>query len=422
MFYSSESAREVPAARASAKGGGADVGVLQRKLLLLVSASLFACSGQKDTVLMPDTIAGGGAGMAAGAPASAAGSGGAGASGASGGGGRGPAAGGGVAGMTTTTAGMSAAGSGGAGTGGAGAGAGAGAAGESGAAGNAGESGASGAAGGGGAAGASGGGAADPACDFNGIWIGKQVTVSEALSLPQSSNNWYYLEFKQAGTAVEVSKHFDCGIEVSGSATVSLSRKTVEGLIPHNQQVGRKATLVKEGNNCTFSATRFWSIRGADEARFLPNATRDSDMSVKQVAMANPLPTASNTDGAVDTEGDGKLGVAFQVSGIITGTRNSVQRDWTRWFTEPGFEIPASTDWATDLEIRADFDNEESILDPTSGLLVSGSSPKAGAKHILRLHFLGRDASDPRVAAIVKPNDVDTCFAIQDALPAEALE
>jgi hypothetical protein len=398
------------------------VGVTQRVVLLLVSAVSFACQSPTDTVLKPDTAANGGAGAgSAGTPTTAAGSGGrmdsagspgvAGRSAGAGAGAGGAAAAGGMI--------APAGGSGGAGTSGS-SGGGA-VAGSSGAA-AAGTSGAGDA----GSSGTAGGGepdpVTDPACDFSGIWIGKQVTVSEALGLPQSSNNWYYLEFKQSGTALEVSKHFDCGIEVSGSATVTLSRKTVEGLIPHNVQTGRKATLVKEGDKCKLEVARFWSIRGGDEARFLPNATRDSADSVDKVATDKPLPTAQNTDGAVDTEQDGKLGVAFQVSGIITGTRNVVQRDWTRWFTEPGFEITASPDWASDLAVRADFDNEESILDPTSGLLVSGSAPRAGAKHVLRLRFLGRTSTDPRVTAIVKATDVDTCFAIQDALPAEALE
>ena len=265
-------------------------------------------------------------------------------------------------------------------------------------------------------------GAADPDCDFNGIWIAKQMTVSEALSLPQTSNNWYYLELKQTGTAVEVTKHFDCGIEVQGSATVTTSRATIVGSLPHNIQTGRKITVMKQGASCSLDAARFWSIRGADETRFLPNETRDSADSVSQVSKTKPLPTTGMPDGAVDIEDDGKPGIAFQLTGVISGTRNSVQRDWSRWFTEPGYEIAASTNWTSDLKIRADFDNEESVLDPTSGLLVSTSAPKAGAKHAIELRFLGRDASDPRVSAVVKGSDIDTCYAIQDALPAGTLE
>jgi hypothetical protein len=264
--------------------------------------------------------------------------------------------------------------------------------------------------------------ARDPDCDFTGIWIADQITVSEALSRPQSSNQWMYLEFKQSGTALEVTKHFDCGIEVRGTATVTMSRATTQALIAHNVQIGRKATLKRNAAHCELAVDRFWSVRGADEARFLPNATRDSSDSVETVDMLKPLPTVVNTDGAVDTENDGRLGVAYQVAGSISGTRNTVQRYWTRWHTDTDYEIPASDNWTSDLVIRTEFDNEESVLSPKSGLLLSSSKPKSDAKHVLKLRFLGRDSSDPRVAAIVKATDLDTCYAIQDALPAEKLE
>jgi hypothetical protein len=264
--------------------------------------------------------------------------------------------------------------------------------------------------------------AQDPDCDLTGIWIANQITVSQALSLPQSSNQWMYLEFKQSGNNVEVTKHFDCGIEVRGSVTVTMSRATTLALIAHNVQNGRKATLIKDGANCELAVDRFWSVRGADEARFLPNATRDSNDSIEAIDVLKPLPTVINTDGAEDTENDGRLGVAYQVAGSISGVRNTVQRYWTRWHSDADYEIPASDDWTSDLVIRTEFDNEERVLSPKSGLLLSDSMPKSDAKHVLKLRFLGRDSSDARVAAIVKNTDIDTCYAIQDAMPAEKLE
>jgi hypothetical protein len=98
-----------------------------------------------------------------------------------------------------------------------------------------------------------------------------------------------------------------------------------------------------------------------------------------------------------------------------------VQRDWTRWFTEPGYEIVASSDWQDDLTIRADFDNEEVVMHTTSSLLSTLSTPVA-TKHVLRLRFLGRSRDDARAQAVIMANDVDTCYAIQDALPATTLE
>ena len=264
--------------------------------------------------------------------------------------------------------------------------------------------------------------AEDPGCDLTGIWMADQITVSQALGRAQSSNQWMYLEFKQSGTAVEVTKHFDCGIEVHGSAIVTTSRATTQALIGHNVQNGRKGTLVRDGDNCELAVDRFWSVRGADESRFLPNPSRDSNDSLRTVDKRSPLPTTRNTDGAVDTENDGQLGVAYQVAGNLWGTRNTVQRYWTRWHTDADHQIPASDDWTDELVVRTEFDYEESVLSPKSGLLISNSSPKSSAKHVVKLRFLGRDASDTRAAAIAKDTDIETCYAIQDAMPALELE
>lgn len=262
-------------------------------------------------------------------------------------------------------------------------------------------------------------GATDSDCDLNGIWMAKQITISEALSLPQSSNNWYFLELRHTGDVVEVVRHFDCGIEVRGSLNVVVSRATLASLIPLNVQTGRRGTMTKQEATCGFSMSRFWSIRGADEQLFLPSDGRASAQSSDEVAAAKPLPSANQPAGAIDTEGDGIPGVAFEVSGL--GIRNSVQRDWTEWFTEPGFEITPSSDWAQDLLVRADFDNEENVIDP-DGVLATASTPLTAAKHVLKMRFLGRDASDPRALEIIKNDEVETCYAVQDAMPAEQLE
>ena len=264
-------------------------------------------------------------------------------------------------------------------------------------------------------------GAQDPDCDLTGIWIARQITVNEAIGVQAFSNNWYYLEYKQSGIAVEVTKHFDCGIEIVGAVTVVLPRAAVEAQLTRNQQAGRKLSMSKEGASCRLESKRFWSIRGAEELPYLPDGVRDSEANIRDLATSLPLPTKENMAGAIDPDGDGKPGLAFEISGLLSGTRNSVQRDWTRWFTEPGYEFPTGMDWTEDVLIRADFDNEESVLDPTQGLLTSGSTPSREAKHAITFRFLGRDATDPRAQALIKDNQVDTCYAIQDALPAQEL-
>jgi len=264
-----------------------------------------------------------------------------------------------------------------------------------------------------------GGTPSDPDCDMNGIWIGNQVTRSQALGQGQFSNNWYYLELSQEGDDVTVTKHFDCGIEVRGSVTVIVSRASADALRSHNIQTGRKGTLKKDGTKCTFKMDRFWSIRGGDEAKFAPNP-RNSTQSISEVAASNPIPTKDKPTGAEDWENDGKLGSAWQISGALQGTRNSVQRDWTEWFSETGYEITAATDFKTDLVVRANFDAEEQIFDATSPLLNQLSTTDASAKHTLTLRFLGRDKNDARVKALVKSDDFETCKAVQAALPVQS--
>lgn len=263
--------------------------------------------------------------------------------------------------------------------------------------------------------------ATDPDCDFTGVWMARQQTVSEALGLGQTSNNWYFIEFSQSGTALTVVDSMDCGIEIRGSATVTISRATLEAALQYNRQVGRKGTLEKVDGKCALDVARFWSIRGAEEAGFVPNEARDSTDSIADVAKAKPLPTESMPDGAIDTEGDGELGIAFQASGVLEGVRNSVQRDWTRWFTEPGYEITPAVAWPEDVVVRADFDNEEVVLAASNSLLRTGSTPRA-TKHIITLRFLGRSRDEARAQAIIAADDVATCYAVQDALPAGQLE
>jgi hypothetical protein len=201
---------------------------------------------------------------------------------------------------------------------------------------------------------------------------------------------------------------------------VTLSRETLTAALRANPQDGRKGTVKRAGGTCELDVERFWSVRGA-EVRFLPSSGRAASESITEVAKMQPLPTQASTAGAIDLEGDGQLGIAFQASGILSGTRNSVQRDWTRWFTAPGYEIVPSADWRDDLTIRADFDNEEMVMHVTSPLLSTLSTPVM-TSHVIRLRFLGRSREDARAQAVMKADDVDTCYAVQDALPATTLE
>jgi hypothetical protein len=407
--------------------GGATVDEVQHKVQwVLLGIALAGCMGPHDTVLMADSPATTMSASEGGAGAKSASSGGAGsgtsetmAPGSSASGGSDTPSGGSTGSGTTMH--MSAGGSVAtmhAGAGGVG--------GTGGATGAAGEEPSSMNAGAGGMAGEGGKtpseGATDADCDFTGVWMAQQLTVSQAIMINATSNNWYFLEFKQIGSDVVVSNEFDCGIDVESAVKVTITRATLEGELPHNRQNGRKATLKKVDGKCVFDSERFWSVRGAVEDSFVPPDGRASMMSIPDIAKARPLPTMGKSAGAIDTENDGKPGIAFQAAGIVSGTRNSVQRDWTRWFTDTGYEITPAMEWSAPLKLRADFDNEENVLDDGGNSLLSSGSTPTNAKHELRLRFLGRDRSDSRAMAIIKQADVDTCYAIQDAMPPEQLQ
>ena len=264
-------------------------------------------------------------------------------------------------------------------------------------------------------------------CNMSGIWVGRQVVQALALNLPQHANSWYYFEINQPAGGVDwtVTKHFDCGQEIRGTVLVVLPPETLKVHLVHNQQTGRKGKMGKNAaGQCEFSAERFWQLWGAPD-RFLP--PRDTVEEMSSVAMRIPLPTRTAPDGAEDWDNDGKLGVAYQATGLVSGTRNSVQRSWVQWFSNAQHTVTPATNW-NEITVRADFDGQESTFDPESGPLATSSvsDRRPEAPNRVTLRFLGKTASDPRVTALIRGTDpqadiaaaVQTCQAIQQELPA----
>jgi len=223
--------------------------------------------------------------------------------------------------------------------------------------------------------------ASSPECDLNGYWAGRLTTLSNALGSDQVANNWYWMQIAQHGDSVEVIDHYDCGVEVQGltvSAHVELPRATMEKIAARNRQVGRKGTLKRDGDSCELSMERFWSVRGADPDTYLPDG-RASTMTLEQAQAANALPSEDNSSGAEDWNGSdyAGLGLGWVISGIVNGTRWSVQRDWNEWFSSSEHPVAAG-DTDTQLSAGVRFTNEESVISidpPTSGLLKTAGEP-----------------------------------------------
>jgi hypothetical protein len=90
---------------------------------------------------------------------------------------------------------------------------------------------------------------------------------------------------------------------------------------------------------------------------------------------------------------------------------------WYNW--RASVVVPRWTDscGVHDTSLRARFDSEEQVIAPSSGLITQLSAADVNAEHLLTLKFLGRDASDSRAQGVIKSSKIDTCFAIQAAIP-----
>jgi hypothetical protein len=253
-----------------------------------------------------------------------------------------------------------------------------------------------------------------PLCDLSGVWVARQNTESLALGQPQIANTWYYFELKQTGELLQVVRHFDCGIEVRGTVRVMLAPATTRALIAHNLQAGRKGKVSAEtGGTCSLSIEPFWSVRSVSEQAYLPTP-RSSRSTLAEVQAALPLPLASTPERTEDWDADMKPGITWFVNGIVNGERNTVQRDWNRYFSAPGYTINAASDFG-DLVVRAEFNAEEVVFN-TQGLNQL-SMPNAMAEHTLTLRFLGRSKDDPRATAMYGEDDYTTCANVRKALP-----
>lgn len=257
-----------------------------------------------------------------------------------------------------------------------------------------------------------------PGCDLSGVWIGRQTAESLALTLPQYASTWYVLELQQTGNDLAVTAHLDCGIEVQGTVNVQLTPATTNALIRRNSQVGRKGIVTRAGNDtCAVSLERFYSVRGVSEATYAP-APRSSSVSLEGLRLAQPLPPSGMPGATEDWDSDGKPGIAWTVSGFVSGVRHTAQRDWTVYFTAPGYTVPASSEFAQDLVIRAAFAAEEVVYEADSPTLRQLSQPNCAAPHTMTLRFLGKSRADARAQQIFGADDAITCANVRAALPA----
>jgi hypothetical protein len=174
--------------------------------------------------------------------------------------------------------------------------------------------------------------------------------------------------------------------------------------------------VAQPDGTCAFELERFWSARGVDEATYLPSP-RNSSITLAMLQEQKPLPTREQVAATMDWDNDGQPGISWQISGIVSGSRATAQRDWTRYFTAPGYTLRAASDFRENVVIRAEFEAQEVVYAASGPGLDQLAQTNAMAEHTLTMRFLGRSREDPRAAALLKQSDFETCLAVREALP-----
>jgi hypothetical protein len=292
--------------------------------------------------------------------------------------------------------------------------------------------------------------ARDTACDMTGYWAARETeyTRDSILGGIQTSSAWSLFKFQQTGNDFQVAEELDCGVHVTGSATVDLTPAGARANLYLNRMDGlpqsdgglprppRHGTSQPVSGGCSVTLQPWFKVRGATDV-YLP-----ADFSTNpRLSTLMPLPTvmdfsSTSTEwpmGATDPDGDGIPGIAYQVKGLLSGVRNAVEREVQGYATHTGAPVPAA---ALTLVLPDEYDDQESVMRltgcgtpsmpnaPCSNLLAAGANVDASLRGRMTLTFIGRTYGSPRVSPVVvgtprqNPDfDTTTCSNVQRILP-----
>jgi hypothetical protein len=275
----------------------------------------------------------------------------------------------------------------------------------------------------------------DSACDLTGYWAVRETTYlrDQVFGGVQVSSNWYLLRVVQTGTAFAITADLDCGVHVSGSATIDYPPATLRSLIWANPEDGtdatrgqRQGTSTEVGGGCAVTLAPWYFVRGVT-TDYLP-ASFASDVPIETLT---PLPSVADPvngnvfpAGATAPTTAGIPGVGTLVSGLVPGVRYAAQRSTTTFTTAAS--VPAA---ALTLTIPGTFDVQENVLRVTQcgagcPLLTSLATPATDLPPHATWSFIGKTLGSARVAPIVlaAPRvdidlDIETCANVQALLP-----
>ena len=243
-------------------------------------------------------------------------------------------------------------------------------------------------------------------CDMSGEWVAQHITTNSALDAPQVSTNWSYLRFEQKGTKLRIVDALDCGYVVRGTTDVSLGDATLEAMaIKSTNATGVAGTLEtsKDGKGCAFALDRIYSIRGANQAKFLDALWKIGD--APKALSEFTLPT-SGEDGMEDWDDDAHDGLT-QLTGL--GDRYTAQLDWHAFHGTLPLEkgvLGAGVLGGMGVLV-ADYDAKESVSTQTPALLRTSSVPVPPGYALLM-----RAGSHVRTTTGAHP-ELDSCKAVQ---------
>jgi hypothetical protein len=275
----------------------------------------------------------------------------------------------------------------------------------------------------------------DTACDLSGFWaIRVTAYLRDAIfNTVQVSSNWYLYEVAQTGDDFVIDASLDCGVHVTGSATIDYPPATNRGLIWLNPEDGTDATRGKrEGTSketsggCAVTLAPWYFARGMTTA-YLPESFA-SDVPIETLealpSVANPVGGNIFPAGATDPTTIGIPGVGTVVSGLVPGVRYSAQRSTTSYATMSHVEASALT-----LVVPGFFDVDEHVLRVTEcgeacELLTTVAPPATNLPPHATWLFIGKTLGSARVAPIVvaAPRadvslDLETCANVKVMLP-----
>jgi hypothetical protein len=274
------------------------------------------------------------------------------------------------------------------------------------------------------------------ACDMTGFWAVRETDYERDMVLDsvQTSSNWYLYELVQRGDAFDVVASMDCGVHVTGSATVDYTAGSLRGMLHANPEDGTGPHGVRHGSaapaagGCAVSLERWYFGRALDPG-FLP-ADFSADPPLSSLpplpSVSDPVNGADDPPGATDPDGDGFKGLAFQVGGIVSGVRDEVQRIWKQYADAPGAPSLAN---ALTFAVPGAIDVQLQVLHVSQcgtgcDLLKSGATVASDITPRITFSFIGLALDGTRTSSVVvnRPganpdDDLTTCANVRLMLP-----